>query len=281
MATNRIALHLVNLSVRNDIIPAGWYKERHRLKSLCIRNGNITAIESNAFNTKAFEHLHYLEIDGIAVKCFKSGMFNGLVSLKILILRNLNLNKCQWDFRLPAQNPAWNDINQVNDLYRLQSSMKRNCSYSRNFNHIKQFNIATTCFEIFYLNENYQPVSPWTVFKKLKVILTTLLASSLFSFYLGFRLSFSIFNTFRKITRKLKEFRNQFINDAAAKYISNESIEDPIRFPIKKRTTSSFYWLAFLFEFWWKIRGVPFWFGCEYLRIYSKYAFIFYFLYST
>lgn len=226
MATNRIALHLVKLSARNDAIPAGWYKEKHRVKSLCIRNGNITAIESNAFNARAFRHLYYLEIDGIAIKWLKSGMFNGLVSLRIFILRNLNLNKFQWDFRLPALNPAWNDINQVDDPYRLLSLTKRNCSHSINFN-IKQFNIATTCFETFYLNETYRPISPWTVFKKLKVILTTVLASSLFSFYLGFKLSFFILNMLRKIIRKLDGFLNQFINDVATVHFSNHKISDP------------------------------------------------------
>lgn len=231
MAKNRIALHFVNLSIQNDAIPADWYTEMHNVRGLCFRNGNITAIESNAFNTKAFEYLYYLEFDGLAIKHITSDTFNGLVSLKVLILRNLNLNMFQSDFLMPTKNLAWNDVHRTVNFYSVRSALKRNCSNSLSLSFVSQFNVLnlSKCIEMLYLNEDTQPTSPWIIIKKLKVVITTTLTSSLFSFSLGMKLSFSILHSFRKISRNLKTFLNNFENDAASIYNTHRT-----RIPMRK-----------------------------------------------
>lgn len=229
MAKNRITLHFVNLNVQNDVIPVDWYTEMHNVKGICFRNGNITAIESNAFYTKAFNHLYYLEFDGLAIKYITSETFNGLVNLRVLILRNLNLNIFQSDLQIPTKNSAWNDVHQTIELYSVKSVLKRNCSNSLSLSFVSQFSILnlSKCIEMFYLNEDTRPTSPWIIIKKLKVFIITTLTSSIFSFSLGMKLSFSILHSFRKISRKLKRFLNNFEDDAASIYTQRTRI--PIR----------------------------------------------------
>lgn len=254
MAKNRITLHFVNLNVENDVLPAHWYKEKHSIKGLCIRNGNITAIESNAFNTKAFKHLYYLEFDGMAIKYFKSGIFNGLVSLRVLILRNLKWNIFQSNLLMPTQNSARNDVNRIVDVNHdlIRSSLMKNCSTSLDSGFECHFNILPTCIDILYLNEDNKPTTPWIILKKLKVIVTTLMTSSLFSFSIGMKLSFSILHTCRKISWNFKKFINNLENDAAAMYILNDVVPNRIRSPIwrirKIRKLHLFDWHSFLFK---------------------------------
>lgn len=236
MAENRIALHFVNLSVQNDVIPADWYREKHEVNGLCIRNGNIKAIESNAFNSKAFEHLYYIEFDGLAIRHFSNGIFNGLSFLRILILRNFNLNTFKSDLLIPSQNSALEDVHKIYIIRQKskRSPLERNHPKLLNIHSGSSFNAASSGFEVLYLNENIEQINPWIIMKKLKAILTVFLTSFLFSFSVGMKLSFSMLHSFRKISRKFKKFMQNFENDAAAMYVQDEIMPSRLRSPVRK-----------------------------------------------
>lgn len=104
MANYAILLHLV--SACNQTIPTQWHKVKHHLSRLHIRDSDIIAIEPNAFNTDAFKQLYYLEFDSMHIKWFSHGMFNGLISLKVFVLRNLHLYTFGFNPPILSQNPA-------------------------------------------------------------------------------------------------------------------------------------------------------------------------------
>lgn len=216
------------------MIPAHWYKEKHNLKSLCIRNGNITSIQENAFNTEAFERLHYLEIDGLAIKLFKSGTFNGLVSLRVLVLRNLHLYTFQSNTLIPAQNSAWSDFHQKVDIYQYsaRNMVKRNCRSCLSFDFAS--NLSLNCIEILYLNDDDRPAAVWIVLKKLKVIMITVIMSSFFSFSLGMKLSFTMMHAIRKFNRDFKNFIKNLENDAVAMFVQHDDISNGTSYVAKR-----------------------------------------------
>lgn len=201
----------MSLIVQNETIPAYWNVNKQNIKILCIRNSKITEIATNAFNTDAFKRLLYLELDGITVNRFRNGMFNGLTSLKVLILRNLKIHTFQFNSFISNQNSAFM-LNKNADIYQ---SLDRN---------LPKRNYSSVNFEILYLIDNSAPLTPWIVVKKIPVILITILISSLFSFSLGLKLSFTLMHTFIKIYKYFKKFIQDFENDAAAMFIRNDII---------------------------------------------------------
>lgn len=235
MANNPIALHLVNLSVQNETIPTYWYQIKHHIKGLYIRDGNIREIQSNAFNTAAFKRLQHLELDGLALKHINSGIFNGLFSLKVLIIRNLNLYTFEPNAFIPNQNPVKNNLNQYFDQHQSFSS-----GYS-------MWNHSSTYFETFYLTDNIGPSTPWIVLKNLPVIITTAFISSIFSFYVSFKISFVLLQVFRTIQRKVKRFIRNVENDAAAMFAVQNDIEI-YRLPVRKIRKLRFCDLYFLLK---------------------------------
>lgn len=212
MANYPIALHLVNLAAQNQMIPAYWYESKHNIKTLYICDENIRDIQSNAFNTDAFKHLIHLELDGLAIKQIKSGVFNGLFSLKVFIIRNANLLNFQSNSFIPNQNPAKNTLCQ--HLYRHQSVGTV----------LPEWNQSSTYFETFYLVEYNGPSTPWIVLKNVPVIITIALLSSLFSFSLSLKVSFVLLQLFRKMHKQIKEFIQNVENEAAAMFIVENDI---------------------------------------------------------
>lgn len=216
-----IALHFIHLNAQNETIPAYWNENKHNIRSFCIQNSNITTIGINAFNTEAFRRLYYLEFDGIFVKQLKNGMFNGLTSLKVLILRNLNVHTFHFNSFIPNQNSAL-VLNKNTDIYQ---SLDRN---------VQKRNYSSISFEILYLVDSGTPYSPWIVLKKVPVIITTLSISSILSFSLGLKISFTLMHTFQKIHRNLRNFVQNLENDAVAMYVQNDFITYRTYIPVKR-----------------------------------------------
>lgn len=238
MGDHPIALHLVNFAAQNQIIPAYWYNAKHNIKSLYIRDENIRDIQSNAFNTDAFKRLIYLEFDGLkAIKHISAGLFNGLFSLKVFIIRNANLFNFQSSLFIPNQNPAQNTLSR--HFYRHQSVGKV----------FPKWNQSSTYFETFYLAESYTPSKPWIVLKNIPVIITTALLSSLFSFSLSLKVSFVLLQLSRKINRKAKEFMQNVENEAAAMFVVENDISNyRARVPMRKIQKLRFSDLHFLLK---------------------------------
>lgn len=241
MKTNPIALHLVNLNVKNEVLPVDWYKVKHNIKRLYIRNGNIASIESNAFNSKAFKRLYYLELDGLAIKHFKRDTFNGLVFLRILILRNLHLYKFQSNSFIPNVNAAWDekelkqmlDFNQYSDRNRNANSKHCECFFDFGI----KLNIST-CLRALHLNDDSRPIMPWIVLKQLKLAVITVFLSSLFSFYIGFKLAFKIVQMYRKLSRQYDKFIQNLENDAVSIFIKDNTVSQTTVKRIRKLTLS-------------------------------------------
>lgn len=231
MSKYPIALHFVKLTVQNQMIPAEWYNMKHNVKSLCIRGGNIATIQENAFNTKAFKRLYYLEFDRVAITQFKSEMFNGLDSLRLLVLRHLHFYKFQSNSLIPTKNPTSKHFHQFVDLHQQKARYKYSVKNVLNLNCTSCLNFHRTsnCIEIFYLNDDETPISPWIALRQMNLILITLIAS-FFSFFTSIKLSFTILYVVRKIQQKFNNFINNLENEAVAMFIEY----DDTTYTIKK-----------------------------------------------
>lgn len=195
MANYATALHLVNVSAPNETIPTQWYKAKHHLSRLCIRNSNISDIESNAFNTDAFKQLYYIEFDGMPIKWFSNGMFNGLVSLKFFVLRNFHFYTFELNPSVSNHNPAQCCHGQEFQIERFSNfcSIRHECA-SSNF---------STDFEVFYFENDNPSSSPWIILKKVPIVIAITLVSTFFSFSLGITLSFALIRIFRSVSSRL------------------------------------------------------------------------------
>lgn len=84
-------------------MPNNWYNETRLIRAIRIERSKITTIESGAFATFPFKRMFQLDLIDLPIFELPADAFDGLISLRLLIMTKLYLQRFERNILLPCE----------------------------------------------------------------------------------------------------------------------------------------------------------------------------------